>query len=1424
MSIAKHHNEWLSLIDISGPFLSLKVLTDRFPQGLPAVTADLRSDLRAAYEEWADNQRGLQQDPAIHQAWFDFVFTDLLGYPARLFRPCPADDCPAEWQATLAERQITLRPDFVLRHPNEAQPRLLVMTLPSHQGLEKRSKEAYTAVNDLSPATQMLELLRATGVPLGLATNGGEWLLVYTVPGEAASYATWKTELWLDEPLTLHAFYALLSLGRFFGVPDDETLPALLAASKDNQHDVTDQLGLQTRHAVEILVQAIAKADMDRQGRLLAAIDERALYEAALTVMMRLVFLLSAEEQGLLLLGDPIYDQNYAISTLRAQLREAADQVGEEVIQRRTDAWARLLATFRAVYGGVWHPQLGLPAYGGSLFDPERFPFLEGRTAEQPDGPVNPLPIDNRTVLHLLQALQQLELRAGGVTTLRTLSFRALDVEQIGHVYEGLLDHQAVRATEVVLGLEGAAGLEPEIPLATLATEAAKGEAALLDFLAAATKRSKPALARALAGELSDWRHGRFLTACGGDEQLLERLLPFAGLVRDDTRQEPLVILPGEVYVTAGLTRRQTGSHYTPRSLTEPIVQHTLEPLVYVGPAEGLPREQWRLRPPAELLELKVCDMAMGSGAFLVQACRYLAERLLEAWEAEETIEEVASSDATRRGATRRASEDARLLKWQNEEVASEEVASSDATRRGATRRASEDARLLKWQNEEVASEEVASSDATRRGATRRASEDARLLNERLLGLEPTPNRPFAGPFAAQNLDELYTLAKRLVAERCLYGVDKNPLAVEMAKLSLWLVTLSKNKPFTFVNHALRHGDSLIGAEEDGYNRWWHSLKGTVGPLYAEETEKALHEARRLRRELQTMQVLDVQDAQRKADLLAAAEAATATIRRACDLLVGVQLLGLSQTEQETWRQKLLIEHVGSAEMDSPEAKQSLTAARQHDAFHWFVEFPEVFAQGGFSAFIGNPPFLGGTRISTVYGDSYLSALKSKFPAMFSRADLCSLFFLNAFEKINKFATFGLIATNTIAQGDTREAGLLNIMQRGGKIYRGTTSIVWPGQASVVVSILHVIRGEYHGELTLDNKPVDQITSFLDDAPTMGEPHVINRNSGIMFNGSKLDGIGFVLNKEEALALISKDENNKKVIYPFLSGQDLNSNPDQYPTRWVINFFEMTLEEASKFPACLQIVRERVYPQRQKHKEKNTRENWWRFQRTRQDLYESISSLNEVLVIAGATKYVAFVLVPNQWVYNKNTFVLVEEGKELFPILQSSFHDCWAWKNSSTLGTTTLNYAPSKCFDTFPFPESGINIIGETYHEHRKKVMLNRQEGLTATYNRFHDPAETAQDIAHLRRLHLEMDNAVAAAYGWSDLALDHGFHETAQGVRYTISEAARREVLTRLLQLNHQRYAEEQAQGSEGAGEQGRKKKAVKGRAKKDDGQLSLL
>jgi hypothetical protein len=172
---------------------------------------------------------------------------------------------------------------------------------------------------------------------------------------------------------------------------------------------------------------------------------------------------------------------------------------------------------------------------------------------------------------------------------------------------------------------------------------------------------------------------------------------------------------------------------------------------------------------------------------------------------------------------------------------------------------------------------------------------------------------------------------------------------------------------------------------------------------------------------------------------------------------------------------------------------------------------------------------------------------------------------------------------------------------------------------------------------------------------------------------------------------------------------------------------------------------------------------------------------------------------------------------------------------------TDARYSVTRCFETFPFPvkfrsqgfslsstkvlTTNLEEIGEKYYTHRQSIMLSRQEGLTKTYNRFHNRDETAADIQQLRELQVEMDNAVAAAYGWQDLDLGHDFHQTKEGLRFTISETARREVLDRLLLLNHERYAEEDKQGLH---DKGKKKGKTGGKnAKKQvssEGQLSLF
>jgi hypothetical protein len=184
------------------------------------------------------------------------------------------------------------------------------------------------------------------------------------------------------------------------------------------------------------------------------------------------------------------------------------------------------------------------------------------------------------------------------------------------------------------------------------------------------------------------------------------------------------------------------------------------------------------------------------------------------------------------------------------------------------------------------------------------------------------------------------------------------------------------------------------------------------------------------------------------------------------------------------------------------------------------------------------------------------------------------------------------------------------------------------------------------------------------------------------------------------------------------------------------------------------------------------------------------------------TKYVSFLRVPTGNVYNHKTKLYYFYDWHQFGVLQSSLHQEWACWRCATLGGTTFAYSTTAALETWPMPHANATALGkisrvaEAYHNCRQAIMANRQEGLTAVYNRFHDPEETSADIQKLRQLHVEMDQAVAAAYGWTDLNLGHGFHQTKQGLRFTISEAARREIFGRLLKLNHERYAEEVARG----------------------------
>ncbi|MBL9164623.1 MAG: hypothetical protein JNL18_17985 [Planctomycetaceae bacterium] len=1322
MSIARHHAEWLSLVPVSGPFLSLPVLMEAFPQGLEPHDPDLTRFLRQQHAAWQEASEKRRADPVPQREWINSVLTQVLELDTTLLAEGQA--IPQSLQVEVPEHHELLRPSFVLNDPSTQKPRLLVKTYPRSQELT-----SYVAASrwKASPDTHMTELLHATGVRLGLVTNGEHWMLVDAPKGETTGYASWYASLWLEEPLTLRAFRSLLSASRIFGVSEDQTLEELLKKSASNQQEVTDQLGYQVRKAVEVLIHSLDKADQDFGRSLLADVPEGVLYESALTVMMRLVFLFCAEERELIPSKPfPVYEQNYSVSTISKQLRELADQHGEELLERRFDAWPRLLAAFRAVYGGLQHDDVHIPAYGGSLFNPDRFPFLEGRKARTTwrEAEAVPLPVNNRTVLHLLEALQLLQVKVPGKGPgeARRLSFRALDIEQIGHVYEGLLDHTARRATEPYLGLAGTRAKEPEIPLAELEQRLAKSEGDLLKYLKEATGKTEKALKKSLSTEFDQPAIARFRSACQGNDELWKRVEPFAGLVRLDSFGYPVVIPEKSVFVTAGTDRRSSGTHYTPRSLTEPIVQYTLEPLAYVGPAEGTPKEKWKLKSAKELLGLKICDIACGSGAFLVQAARYMSERLLEAWD------------------------------------------------------------------------DVIQANPGTPGITPEGVPSSGNLSESLI---------------PDDAIERKTYAMRLIAQRCLYGVDKNPLAVEMAKLSLWLLTVAKDKPFEFLDHSIRCGDSLVGLYTIKQLRHFRlDPDADDGVLFTGPLDQAVDEAIALRLKLEDMPANTVDDVQRQEKLLTEATEKIALLRYAADLLVAAEFWGENAKDMQERVRHAAVKSGHYVEKGPVEEfKQVAVKERRGQVmFHWPLEFPEVVVKrGGFDAFLGNPPFMAGRFISGQLGDDYLRHLKTKSEVNAGQTDLCAYFVLQATALLRNDSCCGLVTTNTISQGDTREVALEWLLSTGFQIPRAISSQKWPGAANLHISNIWLYKGQWSGSHLLDGSPVDSIGPFLTSTDAvLCTPFRLESNRGKSFTGNKVYGEGFVLAPDEAKQLLDSNPSNREVLFPFIIGGDLKSK-DQKPQRWVIDFGDRTSEDAQHYIDCFRIVKERVKPYRDKVKREHTRKNWWLHEHSRTELYQAIRGHERVLFHGYVGKYLCFGFVSTDVVFGAPHVVIALYTHDYFAVLQSSIHESWCRRYSSTL-EDRLCYTSSDVFETFPFPEPiktlamdcscpSLLKLGADYEEARRRVSEIRGHGFTDTYNLVHSSSDFPE-VQSLRDLQVELDQTVATAYDWTDIPLGHGFHETKQGIRFTISESARHEVLQRLLKLNHERYSEEVKQG----------------------------
>jgi hypothetical protein len=1343
------HAEWLSLIEVSGAFLAEPVLDDAFPQGL--IKLDNKKKLfRDVYEEWREaTDNADKQQSAIHQEWLNWVLKTGLEWDIddEGEELKSGDSIPDTLSLTLPEHNLTLRPSHAF-YTNNSEPYLLVMSYPADTQLNDAIAGDGWAT---SPAERMSQLCRKTKIRLGLVTNGEQWILVDAPEGGITSYGTWYARLWSQEPRTLEAFYSLLNIGSLFNGFGLEglKLTALFEESIAHQDNVTETLGNQVQAAVELLIQSLDRLNKDSHGELLRGISDAELYESSLTYMMRLVFLLCAEERGLLLLGDETYEANYAVSTLRLKLREEAGLYGEEFLSVKKNAWTRLLSVFRAVYGGIEHESLRMPALGGSLFDPDRFPFLEGRNKDSnwKIDAAQPLAIDNRTVLLFLEAIQ--------IYQGRTLSYRALDVEQIGYVYEGLLERTVIRTDDVTLELNATkSAKQPWVKLGELASAALEGDQSVINLLKERTGSSISRINNDHNKELSTTEQQNLLLACGNDQELRDQIQPYFHLLRTDALGNPMLYTKGAYMVATGADRRETGTHYTPKSLTEAIVLETLEPLVYRGPSEGKPRNDWQLKSPNEILALKICDPAMGSGAFLVQVCRYLSERLGEAWAIAEENGQCITADG-----------------------------------------------------------EIT---------------DAAFVQD------PLP----------KEAEERQVIARRLIAEHCLYGVDVNPLAVELAKLAIWLVTLSKGRPFGFLDHNLKAGNSLLGIHNLD-QLYYLSMQpegiasggGAAKQLFAQGIEQAVKEALVLREEIRNRPVRDIRDIEVMAHLNNQAQAKLAMPDLIADALIGEALVNANKPNDLKAALTRLSVVAGSAinhpvEAQALKRQANITLAADIDngiprqPFHWPLSFPEVFARenGGFDAFVGNVPFLGGQRITDAMGTAFRDFLVY-FIANEKRgsADLAAYFLLRLVMLQGYDSFLGVITTNTIAEGDTRQVGLEPILENElAKIITAYSSEQWPGKAAVVTTRIYLRRGCWKSGVKLNDKLVTHISAFLSDREEWSLK-TLKENESQAFAGSSVLGLGFTLSEAEAGKMIALDSKNTEVLLPYLNGKDLNTNTNQAPSRWIINFFDWPEKKAKAYDIPYTQVLKKVKPERELLNQKNSdgrrrKENWWKYGRDSSSLYHAIGrghsfekhpkdwspeqQPNErVLVSTRVTKHLMFSFIENSFVHDIAINTFNARSFFEFAVLQSSIHAAFVWKYASRL-KRDLRYTPSDVYLPFPKPEiinsHNLEQLGETYHQLRSNIMGAEQIGLTKLYNRFHNPEDNHKDIIEMRSLHQKIDEEVALQYGWTDLNLEHGFYEEDylpenDRIRFTISEEARHNVLDRLVLLNKERYAKEQ-------------------------------
>lgn len=973
-----HTDGWAQLKH-GGLLISPAKLDEFFPVAAPTMAGYEAEKLRRALTAFDGSNESLGR-------LLDYILQDLTGLPAEEWQK--AQNVDSRW----AVRSFTgaqIKPRRLWQGPNGE---TLALFVPDDGGSRQFSGRLGVG-RSRQLLGRVVEWLRRTQQPLALVTNGRQWRLVHA-GADYDAWCEWDIDLWFDEgqPSAQTAIWrTLLNRNTLLAAQDQSLLLTAISASRKGQAELSSVLGERVRQGVEELITA-SHASIEQAQQSGQAHDYKDLYVAGSRIIMRAIITLFAEARGLMPVDNPIYQQAYSLEGLRHQLDRRAGGRGNERLSQGRSAWPRLIGLFNLIHDGSAHERLTVPQYGGALFEPGNPASDDGISRALALLESSQNAVSDLQVHKLLRLLTRTKMKVRQGRSSRwvdaPVDFSTLSSEYIGILYEGLLDFELKQATDADPVIFLAVGNQPALTLSQLE---AMDDKAIKQLFEALKKKDKAGAEDGgddseEAGEEADSEEAddevsdedaELLDEDGEESQdsadagdvptlsedhlaranaWLERAALLAGLVKKprgrrpanttgDEQQKALataakqlctrLVAPGQFYLVRwGGTRKGAGTFYTRPQLAAPTVRRTLQPLAFdpvrseTDPRTGLETVvEWVPKRPEQILALKVCDPAMGSGSFLASALRYLTDALTQSLFHHKLIE------------------------------------------RG------EDGSVPRMADGQLA--ELLSDELTK-------------LNPREDGFE----------------EALRAQLKRHVVENCLYGVDLDPLAVELGRMALWVETMDRDLPFGFLDHKLKVGNALVGTWFDTYRDYpamaWEREGGDRDYQKNKPDNLINHWYQDAKGKKKGDVFTDAIKARAKAvpDQLKAMLSGQLSLEGGLDagnvhdellkVFRKLHRLPVHENEKraEVYRNEVLKNpnyHALKARMDlwcalwfwpgerieqaplprdfvRPD-EEALTiaaeVARRQRFFHWELEFPDVFTatQDGFDALLGNPPW-----------------------------------------------------------------------------------------------------------------------------------------------------------------------------------------------------------------------------------------------------------------------------------------------------------------------------------------------------------------------------------------------------------------------------------------------------------------------------------